>query len=80
MPVAGSAGLQLMTFFCFRFFSYVVHFPDIPRCRNTLYLSSPRLCFFIVLNEPRCEKTGFRGFRPGSTQTGLYSHRRWLEA
>ena len=21
--------------------------------------------------EPRCEKTGLRGFRPGSTQTGL---------
>ena len=31
-------------------------------------------------NEPRCEKTGLRGFRPGPTQTGLYSHRRWLEA
>ena len=26
------------------------------------------------------EKTGLRGFRPGPTQTGLYSHRRWLEA
>ena len=24
--------------------------------------------------EPRCEKTGLRGFRPGPTQTGLYSH------
>ena len=30
--------------------------------------------------EPRCEKTGLRGFRPGLTQTGLYSHRRWREA
>ena len=30
--------------------------------------------------EPRCEKTGLRGVRPGPTQTGLYSHRRWLEA
>ena len=30
--------------------------------------------------EPRCEKTGLRGFRPGPTQIGLYSHRRWLEA
>ena len=30
--------------------------------------------------DPRCEKTGLRGFRPGPTQTGLYSHRRWLEA
>ena len=23
---------------------------------------------------PRCEKTGLWGFRPGPTQTGLYSH------
>ena len=30
--------------------------------------------------EPRCEKTGLRGFRPGPTQTGLYSYRRWLKA
>ena len=30
--------------------------------------------------ELRCEKTGLGGFRPGPTQTGLYSHRRWLEA
>ena len=29
-----------------------------------------------TLNEPRCEKTGLRGFRPGPTQTGLYSYRR----
>ena len=32
------------------------------------------------LYEPRCEKPGLLGFRPGPTQTGLYSHRRWLEA
>ena len=30
--------------------------------------------------EPRCEKTGLRGFQPGSTQTGLCSHTRWLGA
>ena len=30
--------------------------------------------------EPRCEKTGLRGFRPGPTQTGLGSHRILLEA
>ena len=39
----------------------------------------PRLIFFNI-NEPRCEKTGLRGFKSGPTQTGLYSHRRWLEA
>ena len=31
------------------------------------------------LYEPRCEKTSLRGFRPGPTLTGLYSHRRLLE-
>ena len=34
----------------------------------------------IIKYEPRSEKTGLLGFRPGPTQTGLYSHRRWLEA
>ena len=34
----------------------------------------------IRQNEPRCEKTGLRGFRPGPTQTRLYNHTRWLEA
>ena len=28
----------------------------------------------------RGEKTFLRDFRPGPTQTGLYGHRRWLEA
>ena len=32
-----------------------------------------------LINEPRCEKTGLRGFQPGQAQTGLYSHRRWLD-
>ena len=33
----------------------------------------------IVTNEPRRQKTGLWGFRPGLTQTGLCSHRKWLE-
>ena len=33
-----------------------------------------------ILYEPCCEKTGLRGFRPGQTQTGLYSYRSWLVA
>ena len=33
-----------------------------------------------ILNEPRSEKTGLRGLRPGPTQTRLNGHRRWLEA
>ena len=28
-----------------------------------------------VFHEPRCEKTGLGGFRPGLTQTRLYNHR-----
>ena len=34
------------------------------------------LSIYISLYEPRCEKTGLRGFQPGPTQTSLYSHRR----
>ena len=33
-----------------------------------------------VIIEPRREKTGLRGFRPGPTQTGLYKLRKELEA
>ena len=33
----------------------------------------------LTKNEPRCEKTGLRGFRPDLTQTGLYNHTRWLD-
>ena len=47
-------------------------------------LSKPkiRLSMDHVLYEPVREKTNNLqiGFRPGPTQTGLYSHRRWLEA
>ena len=39
-----------------------------------------RISIAMGLNEPGCEKTGIRGFRPGLTQTGLYSNIRWLEA
>ena len=32
-------------------------------------------CFLShLVYEPRCEKTGPRGFRPGPTQTGLCNH------
>ena len=33
-----------------------------------------------ILIEPVHEKTNILGFQPGLTQTGLYSHKRWLEA
>ena len=52
-------------------------------CRQSLHQKSahtffePRREKFILWNfrladEPRCEKTGIRGFRPGPTQTGQY--------
>ena len=41
-------------------------------------LSTSHFC--LLSFEPRCEKTGLRGFRPGPTQTRLYSYTRWLEA
>ena len=34
----------------------------------------------LKIFEPRFEKTGLRGFRPGLTQNGLYNHTRCLEA
>ena len=36
--------------------------------------------FSLLVYEPRSEKTGLRGFRPGPTKTRLYNHTRWLEA
>ena len=34
----------------------------------------------LIMTEPRREKTGLWGFRPGPTQTGLYKLRKELEA
>ena len=33
-------------------------------------------CLMLRSYEPRSEKTGLQGLRPGLTQTRLYSHRR----
>ena len=52
---------------------------------NLEYHNSPKfsdtqnVCCNHLIIEPRCEKTGLRGFRPGPTQTPLHSHRRSLE-
>ena len=59
------------------FFSLTLHLYLISaKCNNVTQYN----CKAKHKNEPRCEKTGLQGFRPGRTQTGLYSHRRWLEA
>ena len=34
----------------------------------------------LLIFEPRREKTSLRGFRPGATRIGLYSHRSRLDA
>ena len=49
---------------------------------NNLVSGAFLKCFsmYRILYEPRPEQTGLRGFRLGPIQTGLYSHRRWLEA
>ena len=61
------------------------HYSLVTHCINTVWKACTtciimfkyvHICLFI--NEPRCEKTGLRGFRPGLTQTGLYSHTRQL--
>ena len=38
------------------------------------------LKIYKVTFNPCHVKTCLQGFQPGSTQTELYSHRRWLEA
>ena len=61
----------------------VVKFTMIYKLSISKILIKPLIIYTIKwldLNEPRCEKTGLRGFRPGPTQTGLYNHTRWLEA
>ena len=54
-----------------------------PPWTNKTFLAA-RICrkenLLILIIEPVREKTNNLGFRPGLTQTGLYSHRRWLEA
>ena len=50
-------------------------------CQLVSKTSEESMCGCLAgVIEPRCEKTGLRGFRPGPTQTGLYNHRIWLES
>ena len=50
-----------------------------PCCLSSRQQDETQSCF-PSLNEPRHKKTGLRGFRPGLTQTGLYSLYIKLEA
>ena len=49
-------------------------------CVVTLFEHDNNFHNMPYVYEPRCEKIGLRGSRPGPTQTGLYSLKRWLEA
>ena len=49
-------------------------------CMHKYDINFPVLGHYKETIEPCSEKTGLRGFRPGRTQTRLYSNRRWLEA
>ena len=53
---------------------------DLPERQWSLICTFVLGCLDSVTLEPRCEKTGLQGFRPGPTQTRLYDHTRWLEA
>ena len=55
----------------------IYHYVDTPMQYSAVFTAVE---VTIFLYESRCEKTGLRGFRPGPTQTGLHSHRRWQEA
>ena len=58
--------------------SSVVVQPDL--CRSWMETLETSFLMKQLIYEPRCEKTGLRGFRPGPTQTRLYNHIRLLEA
>ena len=64
-------------------FSHLVLTSDISEIDRVYLVACEGLIIETVVsltNEPRCERTGIWGFRPGLTQTGLYSHRSRLEA
>ena len=57
--------------------------PQTPLCWDCKFMLYTYIMFYLKmvrLIEPRCEKTGPQGFRPGPTKTGLSNHRRCLEA
>ena len=51
----------------------------LPVTDNLLFLNQRKRGKVSTKDEPRCEKTGLRGFRPGLTQTRLHTLRSWLE-
>ena len=61
-------------------FSFTLVCQRLDLIRFTLKILCKQVTCAPFWKEPCCEKTSLRGFRPGPTQTGLYSHRRWLEA
>ena len=73
--------LDYVTAYYVRFFSLYIHIFRLTKLLSQLNTENHVNAHTTQeTNGPRCEKTGLLGFRPGMTQTGLYSHRRWLEA
>ena len=54
--------------------------PDVRGCKVQDAMLLEEMVGILLIYQPHCEKTGLWGFGPGPTQTGLYSHIRWLEA
>ena len=51
--------------------------------KNLVYVTEAARIYEVdslTVNEPCFEKTALQSFLPGTTQAGLYRHRRWLEA
>ena len=59
---------QVWTFTCVKITAIVLYITGSPSLLGA-WIDHPKVY------EPRCEKTGLQGFRPGLTQTRLYSYR-----
>ena len=85
-PKTGFLMTQLNLHLLFYTLSFVYSVPGLPsmpppppaQAPPGLPPSAPTQGVPQMVNETCREKTCLRGFRPGPTQTKLYSHRRWL--
>ena len=59
-----------------KLYKVIIHVNDEPGLTLTYFTATDLdTTEKAILNEPRSEKTGLRGFRLGPTQTGQYNHR-----
>ena len=82
----GQGKKRIRIFFSRRFFCFNIVTPGKGSKYREFYDLSGRITCMIItvisdtLNEPCHRNTCLLGFRPGPTQTRLYSYRRWFEA